>query len=94
MPRKTIFVVALLIVLAAMVFFVGAQPANAQPTTEHPVSSVADKAWCGRLSSYTTRYSGKPILYVWKGKGRGNPYAVSVWYNNRSVPNSGSGMCQ
>lgn len=82
----------LLIVLATMVLLIGAQPADAGSTTEYPASSVANKAWCGRLSSYTTWYSGKPILYVWKGKGRGNPYAVSVWYNNRSVPNSGNGV--
>jgi hypothetical protein len=60
--------------------------------------SVVAKAWCGRLSSYTTWYYSsvekiwKPILYVWKGKGKGNPYAVSVYFDGKTVPNDGSGV--
>jgi hypothetical protein len=50
------------------------------------------------LSTYTAAYYSKveriykPALFVWKGKGRGNPYAVSVWYNGKSVPNSDSAI--
>lgn len=59
--------------------------------------------WCGSLSSYTTwwYYSDerrwKPILYVWKGRGRGNPYSMSIYFTNSAgtvvpVPNNGSGV--
>lgn len=54
--------------------------------------SYSDAKWCGRLSSYTTWYNGKPILFVWKGNGRGNPTAVSVYYDGKTVPNSGNGV--
>jgi hypothetical protein len=61
-------------------------------TGSSPNTTVASSQWCGRLSSYTTwYYSGvehmwKPILYVWKGQGRGNPYWVNVAFNNQIVP--------
>ncbi|HQY26417.1 MAG TPA: hypothetical protein PLL45_16150 [Thermoflexales bacterium] len=66
---------------------------SASPVAASQEQRPAGK-WCGRLSSFTSSYYStveriwKPILYVWKGQGAGNPTAVSVWYNGNSVPNS------
>jgi hypothetical protein len=88
-----------LLFVLAFLFFTGlaANPVMASNATSTD-RSVANTAWCGRLSSYATWYYSnveriwKPILYVWRGQGRGNPYAVSVYFNNQYVSNSGDGV--
>lgn len=64
--------------------------AHAYPVQAAPTAS----AWCGKMSSYTTSYWSdvekiwKPILYVWKGNGKGNPYAVSMYFDGKYVPDA------
>lgn len=83
--------VALLLVLLSG--FVQTAPVQAAPAHVVPTT-----AWCGRLSSFTTWYwskvenKWKPILYVWKGQGRGNPYSVRVYYDNNFVPDADDGI--
>ena len=89
------------LVIALLVTVLGvfpAEPVVAKDLSSSSEASTVLKAWCGRLSSYTTWYystverAWKPILYVWKGKGKGNPYAVSVYYNDRYVSNGPDGV--
>lgn len=54
-------------------------------------------AWCGKLGSYTAIFwngwEPKPTLFVWKnGKGKPNPYNLTVKYNGKVVPNSDDGV--
>ena len=96
MKSRIASIVILFVVLLAVMS--GAASADRWSTPQPAPSSAA---WCGRLSSYTTSYWStveriwKPILYVWKGQGRGNPYAMSVWYNGLLggyVPNADDGI--
>jgi len=48
--------------------------------------------WCQAFASYTDWYNGKRALFVYRGRGNPNPYAVSVYYNGESVPNAGNGV--
>lgn len=84
-----------IIMLLAMLF---SSVAYASPVQAAPPAS----AWCGRLSSYTSWYYAttvidgkttnewKRTLYVWTGKGE--PYAVSVYFDNNLVGNDQKGV--
>jgi hypothetical protein len=82
---KLFSAVALLILLLSSI-----TPASPVQAAKSDVPSAA--VWCGKLSSYTTWWKSKPILYVWKGKGRGNPYAVSVYFDGKYVANADNGI--
>lgn len=84
-------VAALLFLLLVFLILLAPISAFAGPVQEVP-EKAPTAAWCGALGEYTTWYGIKPVLYVWKGKGNGNPYNVKVYYNNALVPNADHGV--
>jgi hypothetical protein len=84
-------IIGLLVLSFLLVTMYTVKPVMASRTLTAENTTLA-ATWCGKLSSYTTWYGSKPALFVWKGQNRGNPYAVSVYYNGSSVPNSASGV--
>ena len=87
----------LLFVVVLFSALFGGSPAAASIQEGPPDVAVPSFRDCGQKHAYThwyrvNWYGTKPILKVWKGQGKGNPYYVSVWYGENYVPNSGSGI--
>ena len=85
-------VLRLLPVIVLFTVLLGGSPSAASIQESPPDIELPSARWCGEMHAYTHWYGTKPILKVWKGQGKGNPYYVSVWYGENYVPNSGSGI--
>lgn len=70
-----------MIAAAALVMgmlFVGIAPASAE--------------WCSGLANYTDWHEGDGALFVYRGLGNPNPYAVAIRYNGSIVPDADYGV--